>query len=187
MEFTVFTRMKTFPHRVQNLRNNRCRGCRLALCCFCIPVNRLVANQFYPYINEVLAFFLLVLHHPANISWNSLWGSLILPAEMKQWLDIMLSWLLSSFHSENRAVAIWGLYWPGVPFIVGIVIFCNGGYHRVSMESGIRSYWQEASPHAWDGWNDIIHAVLWVVSYVLSPCDQVRLWISTRFIDSSLT
>jgi hypothetical protein len=64
-----------------------------------------------------------------------------------------------------------------VPFIVGIVIFCDRGYHRVPMESNIRSNWEEASPLVWDDRDGFIYAVLWVVSHILYPCDQVRLYL----------
>jgi hypothetical protein len=64
-----------------------------------------------------------------------------------------------------------------VPFVVGIVIFRDRGYHRIPMESNIRSYWKKAGTHVWDGRNDYIHGILWVVSYILYPCDQVGLYL----------
>ena len=63
----------------------------------------------------------------------------------------------------------------GPAAIAGIVIFRNRGYHCISMESNIRSYWEKASPPVWDGRNDFIHVVFRIVSYILDPCDQVRL------------
>ena len=61
-----------------------------------------------------------------------------------------------------------------IPFVVGIDIFRDRGYHRLPMESDIRSYWKKASPHVWNGRNDFIHGILWIVSYIFYPCDQVR-------------
>lgn len=52
------------------------------------------------------------------------------------------------------------------------------------MESNIRSYWKKAGTHVWDGRDDYIHDILWVVSYILLPCDKVRLRIRLSSRDS---
>jgi hypothetical protein len=68
----------------------------------------------------------------------------------------------------SRAILTWTCRRFGV---VGIFIFLDRGYRRLPMESNIRSYWEKAGTLVWDGRNDYIHGILWVVSYILYPCD----------------
>ena len=110
----------------------------------CEPIS---SQSIYPYINEVFSFF-LVLHHPADISWNSLWESLTLLREMNQRLGIMLGWSLSLFpffvKVRRRLTKIWcrNLY-----FSRRRLLPCsNGVEHQIALGGNRSSYLEWSEP-----------------------------------------
>ena len=131
----------------------------------CEPIS---SQSIYPYINEVYILFLfpaVLLIFLGKARWE---------ARHYRWRwtkDRVLCWVYRwvYFFCAKRDEASTNRY--RAPFLVGVLIFRDRGYHHLPMESNIRSYWKKASPHVWDGRNDFIHVVLWIVSYILYPCD----------------
>ena len=160
---------------------HRCHGFRSALHCSSRPANRYVTNLFTR--TSMRCVLCLLLLRLLLMFWGIAggWARHYWWRRAKDWV---LCWV--DRWVDFYAIARWGdVCWSSkILFAAGISLFRDGSYQCVPMVSNLGSYWKKASPYVWDGWNDLVDAVLWHVSHILDPCDQVR---TLRLLCCSLT